>query len=627
MTTDLATLSPSTGAVDFYVNKINTYHDQLLDLQHGNKIYTRLRLITFLLAAGCFFLGGTNDVSGWLGYTFALGFGFGFIVFASFHEAGELRATIVRQRRIINEQQLARLQRAWDKLPVPSIKVPDNYRCISDDLDLFGTSSLFQFVSSAQTSFGQHTLRDWFIGSPTRAEIVARQQAVVKFAAETQLREELALSAWVVSRGTDGSPAFVAWAEGVPWLESRPWLKWLTRALTGSLVFLSVLFFAGLLSREFFFLAATLNLVTNIIVNVTCGGSTHEIFTKVLYRQQVVLHYSKLFKLLAQLPDDVTFFQETQAMLGATPSEPLALLQRLSRIVRLGNLRKAGLIGLPYLIFQIVFLVDFHILTLLEFWQRHHGHKVRSWFEAVGRLEAIASLAALAHDHPNWTLPDVDNTHADRVQSKALGHPLLPDDVCIRNDVVVGPKNSFLLVSGSNMSGKSTMLRSLGLNLVLAQAGGPVCATEFSTPRVHIVTSMRVQDSLEGGVSFFMAELQRLKAIIDQAKETQEKNDMLVFYLLDEILQGTNSVERHIAVAKVIGKLLSHGSLGAVSTHDLGLANNPELQHACVLVHFRETFTGESSAKEMSFDYKMRTGIAPTTNALKLLEIVGLDST
>jgi DNA mismatch repair ATPase MutS len=248
---------------------------------------------------------------------------------------------------------------------------------------------------------------------------------------------------------------------------------------------------------------------------------------------------------------------------------------------------------------------------------------VRGWLEDVGRAEAISSLGTLAYDNPHWCMPSVDPHQATKLVARQIGHPLLADDVCARNDVEIGPAGTFVLVTGSNMSGKSTLLRAVGLNVILAQAGAPVHAQELRTPPVQLATSMRTRDSLSTGVSFFMAELKRLKEIVDQSRNCQ-RDSQLCLYLLDEILQGTNSTERHIAVSRIIGHLLEQGSIGMVSTHDLELANADVLKDASRPVHFRESITGHDGNEQMTFDYVLRPGLSPTTNALKLLKFVGL---
>ncbi|PLS79512.1 MAG: hypothetical protein CYG59_12810 [Chloroflexi bacterium] len=181
-----------------------------------------------------------------------------------------------------------------------------------------------------------------------------------------------------------------------------------------------------------------------------------------------------------------------------------------------------------------------------------------------------------------------------------------------------------MLVTGSNMSGKSTLLRAVGLSVVLAQAGGPVCAGDLQLPPITLATSMRVQDSLERGVSYFMAEIQRLKAVVDLAEQTRAAGQRTLLYLLDEILHGTNTGERQIAARRIIRHLLNQGALGAVSTHDLALGDAPELAAAAQLVHFTETFARGPEGPVMHFDYRLRPGIATSTNALKLMELVGL---
>jgi DNA mismatch repair ATPase MutS len=277
--------------------------------------------------------------------------------------------------------------------------------------------------------------------------------------------------------------------------------------------------------------------------------------------------------------------------------------------------------GILHFFLQSFLLWDFHTLYLLELWQRDAGPHVRKWLRALGDFEALCALAGLRHDNPGWVFPRVEKGK-DRFSAKALGHPLLPEARRVTNDVEVGPPGTFLLVTGSNMSGKSTLLRSIGVNAVLAQAGGPVCAEELRMPPVTLATSILVEDSLADGVSFFLAELHRIRAVVDAADRAQEAG-RTVLYLLDEVLRGTNSQERQIAVRRVILHLLHRNAIGAVSTHDLQIAEIPELAEAVRPVHFRETLH-PGGDPPMTFDYKMRPGVATTTNALRLMELVGL---
>jgi DNA mismatch repair ATPase MutS len=243
---------------------------------------------------------------------------------------------------------------------------------------------------------------------------------------------------------------------------------------------------------------------------------------------------------------------------------------------------------------------------------------------AVGEIEALAALAGLAHDNPDWCVPRVARSEPPRLTARQLGHPLLAEPARVCNDVELGPPGTFLLVTGSNMSGKSTLLRAVGVNVVLAQAGGRCCAEALSLPPLALGTSVLIEDSLADGYSFFMAELRRLKEIVELAAACHAGGERTLLFLLDEILRGTNASERRIAVRRVLLHLMKQGAIGAVSTHDLALAEDEALAVAGQAVHFRETVHTEGEGPAMTFDYRIREGVATTVNALKLLDLVGL---
>jgi DNA mismatch repair ATPase MutS len=244
------------------------------------------------------------------------------------------------------------------------------------------------------------------------------------------------------------------------------------------------------------------------------------------------------------------------------------------------------------------------------------GPHIRHWIAVIGRIEALAAYGNAAALNQDWTWPDV-STEADALVARALGHPLLPANRMVPNDVAVGPPGTVLIVTGSNMAGKSTLLRALGLNVVLARAGGPVCAASLIVPNYPVWSSVRIQDSLEQGVSLYMAELLRLKQIVVAARSGP------ILYLLDEILHGTNTSERRIAARSVIRQLIGARSIGAVSTHDLELVD-ANLEGPAECVHLVDQIVDGPDGPEMVFDYTLRPGLAPTSNALRLLELVGL---
>ena len=268
-----------------------------------------------------------------------------------------------------------------------------------------------------------------------------------------------------------------------------------------------------------------------------------------------------------------------------------------------------------FLIVNIFTLWDIHCLIALENWKKKSGRYLERWVDAVAELEALGSLAGIYFEHPDWVMPEL-SAEEPVVQAVQTGHPLLQNPVC--NDVVLDRQAGVLLITGSNMSGKSTLLRTMGVNLVLAYVGAPVHARSFRCSLLHIYSCMRVRDDLVEGLSSFYAELLRIKMIVEASKT--EKN---VFFLLDEIFKGTNSEDRHAGAKVVIKQLAQAGAMGLVSTHDLELgALERESGQRIKNYHFREFYENE----EIRFDYQLKPGISTTRNAMYLIRLAGIEA-
>jgi hypothetical protein len=604
-----------------YRERAERFSAEIIRLGGIDRLLARGRIVAFLVAIGIFlvaWLGGGGRVW-YLAGALAI---IAFVALVGYHEHLERLVNSYRSRRRINLHCLARMSRDWDELPVPSVAVPSKRAAVAKDLDLFGQGSLFQFINRADTQRGQEVLRDWLLVPAEPEEIKERQPAVRTLTPGLELREEFNLHGSLVAESRSGPSSFIAWADSEPWLEKRSWLLWTARILPAIFIAAVVLAIGGVIGPNVGGFTAVGVIVINAAISVAFTGSAHDIFNSVSTRHGEVGRYVKMFELMYEIPDSTNRLAAIKQEVTLQDRSALKHLTELNRIVWLARISHHPFFFIVYLLVQPILLWDFHVLASMETWQRRYGKFARSWFDALGEFEALASLASLAHDNPNWCFANVHEDH-DRLAGTAVGHPLLEDEERVDNNVEVGPGSTFLLVTGSNMSGKSTLLRSLGINAVLAQAGGPVCASGWTMPPLTVATSMRISDSLQDHVSFFMAELRRLKEIVDQATEGQQTNRQLLF-LLDEILQGTNSTERHIAVVEVLSHLLESGAFGAVSTHDLELAKSDSLADLCTAVHFRETLHGSGSGESMTFDYQLRDGIAPTTNALKLLELVGL---
>jgi membrane protein implicated in regulation of membrane protease activity len=527
---------------------------------------------------------------------------------------------IKRQRREgelrrINEEGLLRLARDWARLPVPSLPEPDDSeRPMARDLNLFGRASVAQLLGTVHTPPGKTVLVDWLLHPAPPEEIVRRQEAVAELAPEIDLRQQLEAHARPMDQREPDIEPFLRWAEGEPWLLRRSGLIWLTRILTILTPAAGLAAVLTPLPAGVFLLLATIN----IALGYQLRERTHGTFDRIGAREKDFQLYAEALETIAEHPCKAGELCRIAGELTHQDRPAHEWMALLDRRVDLSDVRHSSYLHLPL---AALFLWDFHVLLLLERWQRNAGPRVRGWLATLGRFEALAALAGLKLEQPEWCFPMVDSA-ADRLAVEGLGHPLIADGQRVSNDVEVGPAGTFLLVTGSNMSGKSTLLRSIGVNAVLAQAGGPVAAAALRMPPVTLATSILVEDSLADGVSFFMAELQRIQKVVAAADRAHGEGRVLL-YLLDEVLRGTNSYERQVAVRRVVLHLLRHGAIGAVSTHDLQLAEVPELQAAAVPVHFRETIH-PGGDPPMTFDYVMRSGVATTVNALKLMELVGL---
>ena len=551
-----------------------------------------------------------------------------FIVLAAVHDRRLRELRRAEELRHIAEEGLARLDRDWDRLPLPSEPPRDRGLPLARDLDLYGRASLFHLLGTAHTPAAKAILRDWLEGAAPPAEVEARQAAVAELAGLLDFRQGLELQVRGMERQPPDCEPFLRWAEEDSWLLRRPALLWTARiAAALTLAALAAVPAWGWTPL----LAMTL---AGFGLSYALRGEVAARLDRVAARRDEMLLYAAALRHAVSRSFASPRLLELAAALGA-PRAPLAdtrsqaagrtrpahdWLEILERRLSLADARHSAPL---HFLLQTLLLWDFHVLARLEDWQRAAGRHTRRWLVSLGEIEALATLGALRFDNPGWCLPEVAAGQPE-VAARDLGHPLLPPARRVGNDVTVGPAGSFLLVTGSNMSGKSTLLRAIGINAVLAQAGGPACAAALRLPPLRLATSILVEDSLAGGISFFLAELLRIKQVVAAAAEA-EREGVTLLYLLDEVLRGTNSAERQIAVRRVLKYLLAHGALGAISTHDLELAAGAGLTQAARPVHFRETLTAGAEGPRMTFDYRLRPGPATTTNALELLRQVGLD--
>jgi hypothetical protein len=529
---------------------------------------------------------------------------------------------------------LLRLARDWDGLaaahceagyedPLLDPEAIDEGHAYSYDLDIFGPRSLRALLGPTPTPTGTETLRVWLSEPAPPAEVERRQRAVRALAGHPDALEVCTAEAMLIERvDRDGWSRFLDWCDGPSIFDTTAGGVFVPRWSVGFARVAPPVTFA--LFAYWFFTAGTPVLVwlLPLAVQGTLALRWRKAFAAWFdlagSRAPGLRRHHGLLSAWESYETGEPAILDLQRRLadasGARASEEIRSLERW--------LDLAGSAGsMIHEIVVVLFLWDVHVAVGLDGWRMRAGGSVRGWFDALGELEALASLAVLAHDQPEWCFPEV-SSGVEGVTATALGHPLLADDVRRTSDVRLDPPGRFLLVTGSNMSGKSTLLRSIGLSAVMAQAGSVVCAREATLPPLRTFTSMRIHDSLTGGVSLFMAELLRLKALVDAADDPDPR---ALLYLVDEVLQGTNSEERRVAARRIIRHLLEADAVGAVTTHDLALHEDEMLDARSTKVHFRE-HVDDTGGEVLTFDYRLRPGLATSRNALRLLRIVGLDA-
>ncbi|MGH9488303.1 MAG: MutS-related protein [Terriglobales bacterium] len=487
------------------------------------------------------------------------------------------------------ERGLARLQDRWSGGGDTGERFRDGEHPYASDLDLFGTGSLFELICTARTSMGQRCLAAWML-TPAGPEVVRQRQARVG-----ELRDQLNLRESVASLGEDLNQSVQperlrVWAAARPQFQ-RLWLRWAWAALSAGTIALLVY---GVITGQFAWL------ILAVLAEILVLGSLNRKLEPVLAERGANGAGLKLFAgVVESLP---------AAVPGAA-----AALRRLARLADWIE-AKDSLLG-KALDFGLLYSV--HLAYAAESWRRRHGAQVAGWLDAVAEFEALLSLASLAYERPEDPFPELEESAAPYVYGEELGHPLLPAAGCVRNSVSMDSQTRVLLISGSNMSGKSTLLRTVGLNAVLAQMGAPVRARRLRLSPMMLGTRLRSSDSLQLGRSGFYAEILRLRQVYDLTRGA-----LPVLFLFDELLEGTNSHDRVIGGQGLLRALLSRNTLGMITTHDLALTAIADEGGAAVRnLHFEDQIEGG----DVRFDHRLRPGVVQKSNALALMRIIGLD--
>ncbi|HEX8822255.1 MAG TPA: DNA mismatch repair protein MutS [Archangium sp.] len=530
-----------------------------------------------------------------------------FGVLAVLHHQVFLREERQRLYVALNERGLARLTRGWHDFAERGERFLAGSHLYAADLDIFGQGSVFQLMNETATRAGEERLAAWLSG-PAREEAVrTRQGAARELVPRLDFRQDVCVEARTVAKEKADPGLFIQWAESGPSLTGIRWARPVAVVLPLVTLTLFVLGQLEVVPRSLWWGG----LLAQLAVVQATRRPIREMEERMTAGERGFVRYAPVFERVEGERFEHPELRRLQSGLqGEGTGQVSASLKHFSRLYALVELKRNQF----HPVVNLFTLWDVHALFALERWRERHGTRVRGWFESLAELEAISCLAGLAYDRPGFIWPTVEG-EGPRVRAEGLGHPLLEEPVL--NDVGLPGPGCALLLTGSNMSGKTTLLRALGTNAVLALAGAPVCARTFSLTPLQVLTSMRVKDSLERGVSYFYAEVQRIKAVLDAAAAARGQ----ALFLLDEILLGTNTRERQIASREVLRLLLATGACGGVTTHDLSLANLAEEYAGKVVnMHFRDHLENG----KMVFDYQLRSGVVDTTNALRVLRMAGV---
>lgn len=565
-------------------------------------IYGRGRVITFLCAAFlAWFAFHDNALSAWwlLLPTAA------FVALLVQHD--RLLRQLERSKRAVAlyEHSLRRMEDRWTGLGIRGERFISPRHPYSGDLDLFGRGSLFELLCTARTQMGENSLAAWLSEPADPTTIRARQRAVDDMRERLDFRESLATEGDEV-RSALQPHVLAEWGAQPPaQVSGRVWLAVRCMAIAN----LAAVGY-GLAGHGYYLLALLVVLDQFLLWNLRKGVQA------TLLKMDRPARQLELLTVLLEQIEGETFqaplLQEMQAELRAGSRNASRQIRRLQSMLGWLSLR-GSIFFVPV---DAVLLWTVQFAFAIENWRAEHGPRLSAWTRLLGEFEALTSFAAYAYEHPADPFPEILDAGLC-IQAEAIAHPLLPSLQAVPNDVRLDAEQRLYIISGSNMSGKSTLLRTLGINAVLAQAGAPVRARKFTLAPLHIGASLRTQDSLQGGISRFYAEIQRLRQIVDISRDHPP-----LLFLLDEVLHGTNSHDRRIGAEAVLRSLLQAGSLGLLTTHDLTLtqiAADAEL-HA-VNAHLED----EIVDGKMRFDYHLRPGVVTRSNAIELMRAVGLE--
>ena len=593
---------------EFYTSRAAALAEEEKNAASRSRLVSWLRVAVFLagVAAAWYFFSNNNLAAG--AVTVLLFYAL-FIVVLRWHSGLDFKHQQLVLLRKLNEQEVERLQGKLRKFDGGENFINDQHPYTSD-LDIFGQNSLFQLMNRSVTSIGRERLAKWFQAAAAPAEVLQRQEAVAELAAPQQLDwlQNLLVLPMHYKHDQEQAGDFIAWFSDKTFFRQHPWVKLLLMTLPVLTLAAVVAWFYGYSG----WVAVTL-LLAQYGVAYRFRVERDEYYEKSIGIYEAMRSYTKQLQHIEQHSFKTPKLQQLQQGLKQSGSTASASLHKLADIIDYFSWRLSTLMAF---FLNNIFMWDFIWMYRLENWRDRFLPQLKESVNILAETEALASVAAFQHAHPGYAVPQLSQQPFE-YSAVALAHPLIFSVSPVANDFDTKGAGRTMVITGSNMSGKTTFLRTVGINMVMALMGAPVCADRLTVAPAQVYTAMRTADNLAENTSSFYAELKRLRMLLELTEQGQP-----VFYLLDEILKGTNSRDRHLGAMALIRQLHHRNASGLISTHDLELgAMEEELPGSVQNFSFNSDIIGD----EIRFDYKLTKGICRSFNASKLMQLMGID--
>jgi hypothetical protein len=599
-----------TNAKTFYEKNIQQFTSELAGIDKRIKRLSNIRLFIFLAAViGAVIIWRSHQ------YVFLtielVTSAVLFVAAVLVHSDLYKKRFVVEKKLLINKKGMSRINGGWGDFEDSGDQFIDHAHPYTYDLDIFGKHSLYQWICTAHTYSGRNAFADALSSQQKeRSSILAKQDAIKELAALPEWRQQFELYGMLSETGDDPS-RFLEWAEDNRKTFNNPVVSLVLHALPYISLCIGLYGFVFHNTLVFFAVVYGLQLA---LFGVVLHSRTAPVIEKYEKNGKLLLAFSQLINTIEQQPFTSSYnLQLKNKLITGKHKTASSVLALLSKILTATEIRSSPMV---HSIANAVWLWDVQCVMKADTLKAVYGKDFRTWITAIGQFEVVAGLAIPGFENPQWIYPEICDTVLT-VSAEKIGHPLIHADTRIVNNISIDKTGVVAVITGSNMSGKSTFLRTIAINAVLAYAGAPVCAAGLVLPLVNIYSSMRISDDLSSHVSTFYAELVRIRMIVEAVKRGEK-----LLFLLDELFRGTNSQDRHDGAVAVLKTLSNCNTVGIVSTHDLELCNLAEQRpDRYVNFHFEEFYRNDT----IEFDYTLKKGRSTTKNALFLIKMIGIE--